>query len=58
MKNMFETIVQFVFILFAFIIVLLVSLGISLDFSRLGTATYWVEVSLQLAMTMCVFNII
>lgn len=56
MKNIFETITQLLFILMGFIVILLLYLGISLDFAQVKTVEFWIKVSVQLAFTMIVFN--
>ena len=58
MKNTIETFVQILFIVLFGILVILVSLGIEQDFTRVKTTEFWVEVSAQLALTMIIFNIV
>ena len=57
-KETINTISQFAFIILMFIVVIFVSLGISLDFARIKTAQYWIEVSIQVVMTMTAFNMV
>lgn len=57
-KETISTISQFVFIVLMFVVVIFVSLGISLDFARIKTAQYWIEVSIQVVMTMTTFNMV
>ena len=57
-NSILETLVQVVFLLVITAVIMLLSLGISLDFSKLKTIEYWIEVGVQLALTMVVFNVI
>ena len=57
-NNVTQTISEFIFITLSFFLVLLISLGISLDFSRIRTAVFWVEVAGQFTLTMTTFNFI
>lgn len=57
-SSVLETFVQTAFLLVVFTVIILLSLGISLDFSKLKTVEYWIEVGAQLALTMIVFNVI
>ncbi len=56
MKNIFETLTQLLFILMGFIVIVLLYLGITLDFTQIKTIAFWVKVSVQLVFTMIVFN--
>lgn len=58
MKKAFETITQFILIAFLFGLVQLAVLGVTLDFSRVATWEFWVEVLGQFALTMTTFNVI
>lgn len=58
MKNTFETITQFIFLALLFVLVQFIVLGVTLDFSRLSTWAFWVEVLGQFALTMTTFNVI
>ena len=59
MKNNYvHTISELVFIVLGFFLVILISLGISLDFSRIKTAIFWVEVLGQFGLTMVTFNFV
>ena len=57
-NNILETVTQFAFILFMFVVVIIVSLGLTLDFERVKTLSFWIETGLQFAMSMTVFNTI
>ncbi len=57
-KHIFETATKIIFlILFAFVVIL-ISLGIKQDFSRLKTIVFWTETGAQLLATMIIFNIV
>ena len=57
-KHIFETATKIIFlILFAFVVIL-ISLGIKQDFSRLNTVVFWTETGAQLLATMIIFNIV
>jgi hypothetical protein len=57
-KNILETTTQFLFITFMFVVVIIVSLGLTLDFERIKTVSFWIETALQFIMSMTVFNTI
>lgn len=58
MKNALETIIQFLFILVTFILVVLISLGITLDFSKIKTVTFWVETLGHFGLSMVAYNVL
>jgi hypothetical protein len=58
MKSIKETLIQILFGLVAFVVIIFTSLGISFDFSLLREIAYWIEVLIKLAVTMIFFNII
>lgn len=58
MKNIGETLLQIVFIVFAFILIMLISLGISWDFTQIKTLEFWVKVGSQTALVTTVFNFV
>lgn len=55
-KAVFETVIQFIFILITFALVVFISIGLDFNFEKLYTATYWVEVTLKLMLALVVFN--
>ena len=55
-KNILEVTTQFLFITFMFVVVIIVSLGLTLDFARVKTVSFWVETTLQFLMSMTVFD--
>ena len=57
-KQILETITQFIFIAFMQTIVIFISLGITMDFSRVKTTGFWVETIFQFITSMTVFNTI
>ena len=57
-NNYLQTFSELAFIVLGFFLVVLISLGISLDFSRVKTAIFWVEVCGQFGLTMITFNFI
>ena len=56
--HIFETLSQIIFLLVFTIFAILVSLGISQDFSVLATTEFWVQIASQLVLTMTIFNIV
>lgn len=57
-KNVLETVAQGLLIFFTFILVVLISLGITFEFEKVSTWEFWVEVLGQFVLTMITFNII
>lgn len=57
-KHLLETTTKIVFIIIFTIVVVLISLGIEQDFSKLQTSTFWIKVGAQLLMTMVIFNVV
>jgi hypothetical protein len=57
-KHIFETTTKIIFMCLFAIVVILISLGIKQDFSRIKTATFWTETGAQLFATMIIFNIV
>jgi hypothetical protein len=57
-NEILETLIKLAFIALLFVVVMLVSLGVELDFTRLADVDYWVQVSLKLVFTMIVFNMV
>ncbi len=57
-KHIVETATKIVFLILFAVIVVMISLGIKQDFSRLKTSEFWVEVGVQLFITMIIFNIV
>lgn len=55
-KHIFETTSKIIFMLLFAAVVILISLGIKQDFSKLETLAFWIEVSAQLLVTMIIFN--
>ncbi len=58
MKNILETILQFVFCIVMFVFTFLVTLGIRADFSILETTEYWIQVSISTVLMIFVYNMI
>ena len=57
-NNVIETLSQFIFMLLLFIVVILVNLGITQDWSVISQEEFWIKVFFQLLVVMLVFNII
>lgn len=57
-KNILETLMHFAFLLGFCILVILVSLGVKGDFSKVSTFAFWIEVTFQLIATLVIFNIV
>lgn len=57
-KSVLHTTIQILFLFVFTIVVIMISLGITQDFTKLTTSSFWVEVSFQLAETMVVYNIV
>lgn len=58
MKNILETIVQILFIFCTFILVVLISLGITLEFEKIKTVTFWIETLGNFVLCMVTFNVV
>ena len=58
MKNVFETMLQVCLGIAAFIVSLLITLGISSDFTRVSTAAYWIEVAAGAGLMLVIYNMI
>lgn len=57
-NSILKTLAQGLFIVLALVVIMFVSLGLELDFSRLKTFKYWVSVIIKLSLTMLTYNII
>ena len=57
-KNTFNTIVTVAFVLLAFVLLILMSAGISLEFNRLADINYWINIFIRLAVMMLLYNVI
>lgn len=58
MKNIFETILQLVFCIAAFILSLLITLGVTVDFTRISSGAYWIEVAAGAVLMLVIYNLI
>lgn len=58
MRNVFETILQVFLGIAAFVVSLLITLGISSDFTRVSTAAYWIEVAAGAGLMLVIYNMI
>lgn len=56
MKSL-KSFTSLIFALISLILVIIVSLGISLDFQKLATAEFWLEVFIKWCLTMILFNL-
>ena len=56
--EIFETLSKIALIVFLFILIMLISLGIELDFRKLYQLSFWITVGTQLAYVMIVFNMV
>lgn len=57
-NNTFNTIVTVAFVLLAFVLLILMSAGISLEFDRLGEWNYWLNIFVRLAIMLLLYNVI
>ena len=57
-KNTFNTIVTVAFVLLAFVLLILMSAGISLEFDRLVDVNYWINILIRLVVMMLLYNVI
>lgn len=57
-KHFFSTAIQILFCIVFSIVVIIISLGIEQDFSKILSITYWIQVVSQLSSTMVIFNIV
>ncbi len=57
-NNTFNTIVTVVFVLLAFVLLILMSAGISLEFDRLADINYWINILIRLVVMMLLYNVI
>jgi hypothetical protein len=57
-KNTFNTIVTVAFVLLAFVLLILMSAGISLEFDRLADVNYWINILIRLVVMMLLYNVI
>lgn len=57
-NNTFNTIVTVAFVLLAFVLLILMSAGISLEFDRLADFNYWINILIRLVVMMLLYNII
>lgn len=51
-----ETLIQALFVLVTFVLVVLISLGITLDFEKIKTVTFWIETFSHFCLSMVAFN--
>ena len=58
MKNVGETLLQIIFIVASFILIMLLSLGISWNFEQIKTPEFWVKVASQTTLVTIVFNFV
>lgn len=56
--EIFETLSKIALTAFMFVVIMLISLGIELDFSKLYKVSFWITVGTQLAFVMIVFNMV
>ena len=57
-KNTFNTIITVAFVLLAFILLVLLSAGIRLEFDRLADGEYWANIIIRLAIMLLLYNVI
>ncbi len=57
-KHIVETTSKVIFMFLLGVVVILISLGIKQDFSRIKTSAFWTETGAQLFVTMVIFNIV
>ena len=57
-NEIFETLSKIALMILLFIALMIITLGIELDFSKLLTLSYWATVATQLAFVMIVFNLV
>ncbi len=57
-NEILETLAKIGFMVLLLVVVMLITLGIDLDFKRLLSLEYWVQVFMQLIITMIVFNMV
>lgn len=57
-NNTFNTIVTVAFVLLAFVLLILMSAGISLEFDRLVDVNYWINILIRLVVMMLLYNVI
>lgn len=57
-KNTFNTVITVVFVLLAFILLVLLSAGIRLEFDRLADGEYWANILIRLAIMLLLYNVI
>ncbi len=57
-NNTFNTIVTVAFVLLAFVLLILMSAGISLEFDRLKDWNYWLNIFIRLAIMLLLYNVI
>ena len=57
-KNTFNTIITLAFVLLAFILLVLLSAGIRLEFDRLADGEYWANIVIRLAIMLLLYNVI
>lgn len=57
-NNVVETLSQFIFMILLFIVVILVNMGITHDWSVIRNEEFWIKIFFQLLVVMLIFNII
>lgn len=57
-NNVIETLSQFIFMILLFIVVILVNMGITHDWSVVRNEEFWIKIFFQLLVVMLIFNII
>lgn len=57
-KNTFNTIITVAFVLLAFVLLVLLSAGIRLEFDRLADGEYWANILIRLAIMLLLYNVI
>lgn len=57
-KNTFNTIITVAFVLLAFVLLVLLSAGIRLEFDRLADGEYWANIIIRLAIMLLLYNVI
>lgn len=57
-KNTFNTIITVAFVLLAFVLLVLLSAGIRLEFDRLADGEYWANIVIRLAIMLLLYNVI
>ena len=58
MNNILKSATNIIFALLSLVCLIIVSLGIGLDFSQLKSPAFWLEVFIKWVLTMIMFNIV